>query len=81
MYVARSHSSVTPPSDLLPSSAGNLARREVPRRDFHKLMYNDKKKLGFTAMFANPKEEDVNRRFVFTYCLWDDQMCAGATIS
>jgi len=47
---------------------------KVPRRDFHKLMYNDKKKLGFTAMFANPREEDVNRRFVFTYCLWDDQM-------
>lgn len=47
---------------------------KVPRRDFHKLMYNDKKKLGFTAMFANPREEDTNRRFVFNFNLWDDTM-------
>ena len=27
---------------------------KVPRRDFHKIMYNDKKKLGFTAMSCDP---------------------------
>jgi hypothetical protein len=47
---------------------------KVPRRDFHKLMYNDKKKLGFTAKFENCRLEDENRRFVLTYSLWDDQL-------
>merc|ERR550537_1671694 len=45
---------------------------KVPRRDFHKLMYNDKKVLRFTAKFDVPKEEDINRRFVISYYLWDD---------
>jgi len=45
---------------------------KVPRRDFHKLMYNDKKVLRFTAKFDSPKEEDINRRFVISYYLWDD---------
>jgi hypothetical protein len=47
---------------------------KVPRRDFHKIMYNDKKKLGFTAMFNAPREEDVNRRFIFQFDLQDDSV-------
>jgi len=47
---------------------------KVPRRDFHKLMYNDRKSMRFTAMFNNAREEDVNRRFVVTLNLWDDTM-------
>jgi hypothetical protein len=47
---------------------------KVPRRDFHKIMYNDKKKLGFTAMLNNAREEDVNRRFIFQFDLQDDSL-------
>jgi hypothetical protein len=45
---------------------------KVPRRDFHKIMYNEGKKLGFTAMLNNPREEDMNRRFIFQFDLQDD---------
>jgi Ca2+-binding EF-hand superfamily protein len=45
-----------------------------PRKDFHKLMYNGNKILRFTAKFASPKPEDVLRRFVFNFYLWDDCM-------
>jgi hypothetical protein len=47
---------------------------KVPRRDFHKIMYNDKKKLGFTAMMNNAREEDKNRRFIFQFDLQDDSV-------
>merc|ERR1719352_475905 len=47
---------------------------KVPRKDFHKLMYNDGKVLRFTAKFANPKPEDVQRRFVVSFYLYDDTM-------
>jgi Ca2+-binding EF-hand superfamily protein len=47
---------------------------KAPRKDFHKLMYNDNKILRFTAKFANPKPEDVLRRFIFNFYLWDDCM-------
>jgi len=45
---------------------------KVPRKDFHKLMYNDGKVLRFTARFANPKPEDEQRRFVLSFYLFDD---------
>jgi len=47
---------------------------KAPRKDFHKLMYNGNKILRFTAKFARPKPEDVLRRFVFNFYLWDDCM-------
>jgi Ca2+-binding EF-hand superfamily protein len=47
---------------------------KVPRKDFHKLMYNDGKVLRFTGKFANPKPEDVQRRFVVSFYLFDDTM-------
>merc|ERR1719247_1982444 len=47
---------------------------KAPRKDFHKLMYNNNKILRFTAKFANPKPEDVLRRFVFNFYMWDDTM-------
>merc|ERR1719454_785760 len=47
---------------------------KAPRKDFHKLMYNGNKILRFTAKFATPKPEDVLRRFVFNFYLWDDCM-------
>jgi Ca2+-binding EF-hand superfamily protein len=37
-------------------------------------MYNNNKILRFTAKFANPKPEDVLRRFVFNFYMWDDTM-------
>lgn len=47
---------------------------KAPRKDFHKLMYNNNKILRFTAKFAKPKPEDVLRRFVFNFYMWDDSM-------
>jgi len=47
---------------------------KAPRKDFHKLMYNNNKIFRFTAKFANPKPEDVLRRFVFNFYMWDDMM-------
>jgi Ca2+-binding EF-hand superfamily protein len=47
---------------------------KVPRRDFHKLYNNDGKILRFTAKFANPKLEDVQRRFVINFHLFDDTL-------
>jgi Ca2+-binding EF-hand superfamily protein len=47
---------------------------KAPRKDFHKLMYNGNKILRFSAKFANAKPEDVLRRFVFNFYMWDDSM-------
>merc|ERR550537_789711 len=47
---------------------------KVPRKDFHKLMYNDGKVLRFTSKFATPKPEDEQRRFVISFYLYDDTM-------
>merc|ERR1712137_754288 len=35
-----------------------------PRKDFNKLFHNDGKVLRFTARFAHPSPEDVDRLFV-----------------
>merc|ERR1712196_171561 len=47
---------------------------KVPRRDFHKLYNNDGKILRFTAKFASLKAEDVDRRFVLNFYLFDDTL-------
>jgi len=47
---------------------------KVPRKDFHKLYNNDGKILRFTAKFINPKPEDVERRFVINFYLFDDTL-------
>jgi Ca2+-binding EF-hand superfamily protein len=47
---------------------------KAPRKDFHKLMYNNNKILRFTAKFSNPKPEDMLRRFIFNFYMWDDCM-------
>mmetsp|Transcript_14653 Transcript_14653/g.34579 ORF Transcript_14653/g.34579 Transcript_14653/m.34579 type:complete len:747 (+) Transcript_14653:94-2334(+) len=44
------------------------------QKDFVKLFDNAGKILRFTAKFANPKPEDVDRLFVFNYYLADDTM-------
>jgi len=46
----------------------------VPKKDFHKLYNNDGKILRFTGRFCNPKPEDVERRFVFNFQLFDDTL-------
>lgn len=43
-----------------------------PRKDFNKLYHNDGKILRYTARFANPKPEDVDRLFVVNYHMADD---------
>lgn len=45
---------------------------KVPRRDFKKLMENDKKMLRFTAKLHNPSPIDASRKFIITYYLADD---------
>eukprot|EP00746_Dinoflagellata_sp_MGD_P074116 gnl/MRDRNA2_/MRDRNA2_29981_c0_seq1.p1 gnl/MRDRNA2_/MRDRNA2_29981_c0~~gnl/MRDRNA2_/MRDRNA2_29981_c0_seq1.p1 ORF type:complete len:762 (+),score=175.42 gnl/MRDRNA2_/MRDRNA2_29981_c0_seq1:63-2288(+) len=47
---------------------------KVPKKDFHKLYNNDGKILRFTGKFTNPKPEDVERRFVFNFHLFDDTL-------
>merc|ERR1719191_2660606 len=47
---------------------------KVPKKDFHKLYNNDGKILRFTGKFVNPKPEDVERRFVFNFALFDDTL-------
>ncbi|KAF4667259.1 EF-hand domain (C-terminal) containing [Perkinsus chesapeaki] len=47
---------------------------KVPKKDMQKLMLNEGKILRFLAVFSNPEPEDVNRRFVFNYHLFDDTL-------
>merc|ERR1719265_3059621 len=47
---------------------------KVPKKDFHKLYNNDGKILRFTGKFTSPKPEDVERRFVFNFHLFDDTL-------
>jgi len=47
---------------------------KVPKKDFHKLYNNDGKILRFTGKFINPKPEDVDRRFVFNFHVFDDTL-------
>merc|ERR1719387_1708974 len=47
---------------------------KVPRKDFHKLYNNDGKILRFTGKFTQPKPEDVERRFVFNFHVFDDTL-------
>merc|ERR1719316_1888564 len=47
---------------------------KVPKKDYHKLYNNDGKILRFTGKFVNPKPEDVNRRFVFNFHVFDDTL-------
>lgn len=47
---------------------------KVPKKDFHKLYNNDGKILRFTGKFVNPKAEDVGRRFVFNFHVFDDTL-------
>jgi hypothetical protein len=47
---------------------------KAPQKDFKKLYDNEGKILRFTARFANPKPEDVNRLFVFNFHLFDDTL-------
>jgi Ca2+-binding EF-hand superfamily protein len=47
---------------------------KVPRKDFNKLFANDGKILRFTAKFVDPKPEDVDRRFVLNFHLFDDTL-------
>merc|ERR1719265_1367573 len=55
------------------SSVLHLIPKE-PKKDFHKLYNNDGKILRFTAKFAKPKAEDVERRFGFNFHLFDDTL-------
>lgn len=45
---------------------------KVPKKDFIKLFDYEGKVLRFTAKFVNPKAEDVDRRFVINFHLFDD---------
>ena len=45
---------------------------KVPRRDFVKLVENDKKMLRFTAKLHNAAPLDAARQFIMTYYLADD---------
>jgi len=45
-----------------------------PKKDLVKLFNNEGKILRFTARFADPKPEDVNRLFVFNFHLFDDTL-------
>jgi len=47
---------------------------KVPKKDFHKYMSKDGQVLRFTAQFADPAPEDVQRRFVFKYFLNEDSI-------
>merc|ERR1712070_1104070 len=42
--------------------------------DYHKLYNNDGKILRFTGKFTKPKPEDVDRRFVFNFHVFDDTL-------
>jgi Ca2+-binding EF-hand superfamily protein len=43
-----------------------------PKKDFVKLFNNEGKIMRFTAKFAKPKPEDVDRMFVINFHLFDD---------
>lgn len=43
-----------------------------PKKNFKKLMEDDKKTLRFLSKFVTNKPEDINRRFILTYYLADD---------
>jgi hypothetical protein len=45
-----------------------------PKKDTVKLFNHEGKILRFTARFANPKPEDINRLFVFNFHLFDDTL-------
>merc|ERR1719487_3218201 len=45
-----------------------------PKKDFIKLFKNSGKVLRFTAKFVDPKPEDVDRRFVLNFHLFDDTL-------
>ncbi|KAF4757138.1 EF-hand domain (C-terminal) containing [Perkinsus olseni] len=47
---------------------------KVPKKDMQKLLINEGKVLRFLAAFSNPEPEDVSRRFVFNYHLFDDTL-------
>jgi len=47
---------------------------KVPRKDFNKLFNNDGMVLRFTSKYVNPKPEDVDRRFVLNFHLFDDTL-------
>lgn len=47
---------------------------KVPKKDFHKLFNNDGKILRFTGKYVDPKPEDVSRRFVFNFHVFDDTL-------
>jgi hypothetical protein len=47
---------------------------KAPQKDFKKLFEHEGKILRFTARFADPKPEDVNRLFVFNFHLFDDTL-------
>ena len=44
-----------------------------PKKDFFKWI-DQQVALRFTAVFANPKPEDANRKFIITYYLNDDSI-------
>eukprot|EP00401_Gymnodinium_catenatum_P036698 CAMPEP_0117501572 /NCGR_PEP_ID=MMETSP0784-20121206/23369_1 /TAXON_ID=39447 /ORGANISM="" /LENGTH=749 /DNA_ID=CAMNT_0005296833 /DNA_START=115 /DNA_END=2364 /DNA_ORIENTATION=+ len=45
-----------------------------PQKNFQKLFHNDGKILRFTARFADPKPEDVDRLFVVNFYLFDETL-------
>jgi len=45
-----------------------------PKKDFVKLFNHEGKILRFTARFADPKPEDINRLFVFNFHMFDDTL-------
>eukprot|EP01112_Ceratiomyxa_fruticulosa_P010612 TRINITY_DN2817_c0_g2_i1.p1 TRINITY_DN2817_c0_g2~~TRINITY_DN2817_c0_g2_i1.p1 ORF type:complete len:557 (+),score=123.32 TRINITY_DN2817_c0_g2_i1:212-1882(+) len=45
---------------------------KAPKKDFHKMAENDKKILRFTAILANGKPLDQDRRFVVSFYLADN---------
>merc|ERR1711904_190018 len=47
---------------------------KVPKKDFHKLFNNEGKILRFTGKFTQAKAEDIDRRFVFNFHLFDDTL-------
>jgi len=47
---------------------------KVPKKDFNKLFNNEGKILRFTGKFVKAKPEDMERRFVFNFHLFDDTL-------
>jgi len=46
---------------------------QPPKKDFFKWV-DQQISLRFNAIFANPKPEDSNRKFIITYYLNDDSL-------